>query len=66
MNKDNGEMGGTIYPYNEYYMVNPFLLASYVATCSLSNTLLQVAYMANLTTEPGSDAAKHFATYMGK
>lgn len=46
VNKKNfvGEMRGTIYPYNEYYMV---------------------AYMANMTTAPGSNASIHFATYMG-
>jgi hypothetical protein len=27
---------------------------------------LQVAYIANMTSPPGSKAAQHFATYMGK
>jgi len=44
VDKDSGDMGGYIAPYNEYYMV---------------------AYLANMTSPPGSKAAQHFATFMG-
>ena len=55
-------MRGTIYPYNEYYMVTPLLSFSSPSYPPLH----QVAYMANMTTAPGSNASIHFATYMGK
>ena len=38
---------------------------SYSLGCLLKLTIVQVAYLANMTSAPGSKAAEYFSTYMG-